>query len=194
MSDSPATTNPAAGGTPVKKAAKTKKPRPKPTHPRTSDMVNAAIKHLKERGGSSLQAIKKHIASSYKVDADKQASFIKKYLKSAVAKGTLVQSKGKGAAGSFKLPLSKAEAVKVAPKTAPVKKAPVKKILVKKAAPKKAGEKKKVTKRPAAKPPKAKIAAKKKALKVSPKKAKVTVKKVVKAKKPTGKKAAPKKK
>ncbi|XP_045466695.1 uncharacterized protein LOC123675387 [Harmonia axyridis] len=58
---------------------------------------------LKERSGSSLQAIKKFIASNYKVDSEKLAPFIKKYLKSAVQSGSLVQTKGKGASGSFKL-------------------------------------------------------------------------------------------
>ncbi|KAI8124158.1 histone H3 [Lucilia cuprina] len=48
-------------------------------------MVDAAIKTLKER------------------DAQKLSPFIKKYLKSAVDSGKLVQPKGKGAAGSFKL-------------------------------------------------------------------------------------------
>lgn len=81
-------------------AATKKKPA---THPRTSDMVNAAIKSLKERGGSSLQAIKKYVSANYKVDADKLSPFIKKYIKSAVASGALVQTKGKGASGSFKL-------------------------------------------------------------------------------------------
>ncbi|XP_045466720.1 histone H1B-like [Harmonia axyridis] len=66
-------------------------------------MVNNAIKDLKERSGSSLQAIKKFIASNYKVDSEKLAPFIKKYLKSAVQSGSLVQTKGKGASGSFKL-------------------------------------------------------------------------------------------
>lgn len=80
-----------------------KKPRAKPAHPRTSEMVSSAIKSLKERGGSSLQAIKKYIAVNYKVDPEKFAPFIKKYLKSAVASGELVQTKGKGASGSFKL-------------------------------------------------------------------------------------------
>nr|CAH7730109.1 unnamed protein product [Callosobruchus chinensis] len=44
---------------------------------------------LKERGGSSLQAIKKYIAANYKVDAEKVAPFIKRYLKSSVASGAL---------------------------------------------------------------------------------------------------------
>lgn len=99
---------PSAGASPKKKdsgkaTAASKKPRVKPSHPKTSDMVTAAIKNLKERGGSSLQAIKKYISSNYKVDAEKLAPFIKKYLKSAVTSGSLVQTKGKGASGSFKL-------------------------------------------------------------------------------------------
>ena len=80
-------TAPAASSPAVKKsksAAVAKKPRVKPTHPPTAEMVNNAIKNLKERGGSSLQAIKK-------------------YLKGAVANGQLIQTKGKGASGSFKI-------------------------------------------------------------------------------------------
>nr|AHY22511.1 histone deacetylase [Dastarcus helophoroides] len=97
----------AAAETPVKKEKKVSKhPRSKPSHPPTSEMVNNAIKGLKERGGSSLQAIKKYVAANYKVDAEKVAPFIKKYLKSAVVSGSLVQTKGKGASGSFKLATS----------------------------------------------------------------------------------------
>jgi phosphopantetheine adenylyltransferase len=80
-----------------------KKPRIKPVHPPTSEMVNSAINDLKERTGSSLQAIKKYISANYKIDSDKLSPFIKKYLKSAVAGGILIQKKGKGASGSFKL-------------------------------------------------------------------------------------------
>jgi hypothetical protein len=80
-----------------------KKTTKKPSHPPTSEMVYNAIKNLKERGGSSLQAIKKYVAANYKVDAERVSPFIKKYLKSAVADGKLVQTKGKGASGSFKL-------------------------------------------------------------------------------------------
>lgn len=93
----------------VKTKSATKKAAP--THPPTAQMVNNAIKNLKERGGSSLQAIKKYIASTYKVDAEKVAPFIKKYLKSAVDGGTLIRTKGKGASGSFKLAVVKAEGV-----------------------------------------------------------------------------------
>jgi hypothetical protein len=82
-------------------------------------MVGNAIRSLKERGGSSLQAIKKYIAANYKVDSEKLSPFIKKYLKSAVASGELVQTKGKGASGSFRLAAAKPEKTAVA--SAPVR-------------------------------------------------------------------------
>lgn len=170
MSDNavPAAASPAAA-TPKKKAkVSAKKPKPASTHPKVAEMVNSAISSLKERGGSSLQAIKKHIASQYKVDVDKLSPFIKKYLKSAVASGTLVQTKGKGATGSFKLGASGQKSKE----TASVKQA-------------------KKTKRessaPAAK--KTKTAAAKKASKPKPK---VEKKKASAAKKTPVKKAAPK--
>lgn len=108
MADTEATGNVVATATatqssPAKKEKKVKKTPTKPSHPKTSEMVLAAIKGLKERGGSSLQAIKKYIAANYKVESEKIAPFIKKYLKSAVDTGVLVQTKGKGASGSFKL-------------------------------------------------------------------------------------------
>ncbi|XP_042487607.1 histone H1B-like [Macadamia integrifolia] len=107
MADSAVASDAPAPATPAKKpkasAGAAKKPKAKPTHPKTSEMVNNAIKELKERSGSSLQAIKKYIAAHYKVDAEKLAPFIRKYLKSAVESGALIQTKGKGASGSFKL-------------------------------------------------------------------------------------------
>lgn len=66
-------------------------------------MVTGAIKYLNKRGGSSLQGIKKHISESFKVDAEKLSLFIKKFIKSAVSNGKLIQTKGKGCSGSFKL-------------------------------------------------------------------------------------------
>ena len=66
-----------------------------PVHFRTSEMVATAISCLKDRGGSSLQAIKKHIAANYKVDSEKLSPVVKMYLKTAVASGELVQTKGK---------------------------------------------------------------------------------------------------
>jgi len=154
---------PAAGS--AGKAAKAKVPRTKPAHPPTNEMVQGAIKSLKERGGSSLIAIKKYIAANYKVDVEKLAPFIKRALKSGVTSGTLVQTKGKGASGSFKL---SASSLKDKPAKKPVKavrkpsgarpkKTPKKSV-------KKPVEKKKATKSPVkAKKPKAKPTKAKKA-------------------------------
>ncbi|CAL1282302.1 unnamed protein product [Larinioides sclopetarius] len=158
-----------------------------PTHLKVSEMVVKSMTTLKERGGSSLQAIKKHISSEYKVDIDRLTPFIKKYLKSAVAAGTLVQTKGKGANGSFKLSAS-------GQKTKEPKKT-VKKVKKEGAAsPKKAKApgKSREEKKPAAK--KSTGGTKKVAKPKSPKKAKATKPKAPKPKKPkTPKKAAPKK-
>ena len=85
------------------KAKATKPERTKSSHPPTSEMVPAAIRELKDRKGSSLQAIKKYMATTYKVDTEKMAPFIRKYLKAAIISGAVVQTKGKGASGSFKL-------------------------------------------------------------------------------------------
>merc|ERR1712088_1201805 len=155
-----------------KKAPAAKKPKAKPTHPPTSAMIAAAIKALKERNGSSLAAIKKYIAATYKVDVVKLAPFIRKALK-------------KGA--EAKKPKAKKPKAKK-PKAKKVKKSP------KKAAKKPAAKKAKTPKK-AAKP-----AAKKPAAKKTPKKAaaKKPAAKKPAAKKPaakkTPKKAAPKKK
>merc|ERR1712228_952282 len=100
----------------------------------------------------SLPAIKKYIAANYKVDIVKLAPFLKKAIKSMVEKKTLVQVKGKGASGSFKL--GKVEKPKVK-KTAKPKKA--------KSPKKKAAKKSPAKKKPAAK--KAKSPAKKAAAK-----------------------------
>ena len=59
-----------ASQTSAKKEKKPKNPRTKPSHPSTSEMVINAIKGLKERGGSSLRAIKKYIADNYIEDAE----------------------------------------------------------------------------------------------------------------------------
>ncbi|KAJ8667506.1 hypothetical protein QAD02_009169 [Eretmocerus hayati] len=106
----------------AKKAAGAKKPAKPRAHPPAGDMVLAAIKGLADKKGSSLQAIKKYIAAHYKCDVEKQSIFIRKFLKSAVAKKTITQTKGSGAAGSFKL-APKAEGVKKVAKKPAAKKA-----------------------------------------------------------------------
>ncbi len=96
-----ATTTPSKAKKP--KASSAKKPKALANHPPVAEMVLASITNLKERSGSSSQAIKKYIAANYKVEVERLTPFIKKYLKSAVVNGVLTQTKGKGANGSFKL-------------------------------------------------------------------------------------------
>ena len=74
-------------------------------HPKYSAMIADAITKLKERGGSSRQAILKFILAHYKVGSEinKINARIKVSLKSGVKSGFLKQSRGTGAAGSFRL-------------------------------------------------------------------------------------------
>jgi histone H1/5 len=186
------TTEVAAPATPVvakspikKKVAAPKAKKAAATHPTTAVMVTAAIKELKEKKGSSLPAIKKYLAANYKVDSAKLAPFIRKFLKAAVVKGLLVQVKGTGASGHFKLAVE-------AKKPATKKKAAAKKPAAKKpAAAKSAGTPKK---RKAPKKAKAAEPAAKKAKKVAaapkPKAAK-PAKSPAKAKKAPATKAKP---
>merc|ERR1711885_104282 len=148
-------------------APKVKKaPKAPAAHPKYSVMIAAAITALKDRTGSSRQAILKYICANYKVDAAKAAVQVRMALKRGVAKGALkmARASGKGA-GSFKVvKVEKPKEVKKAkkPKAKKVKK-------VKKAAKKPAA--KKAAKKPAAKKPAAKKAAKKPAAKkAAPKK------------------------
>lgn len=170
-----------------KTAKKTAKPKTKRTHPSAAEMVMEAVENLRDRNGSSLQAIKKYIVENYEVDIDRQAIFIKKFLQKAAGSGTLTRTKGQGATGSFKLPVkddvnkSRPKALRRFPsspkkisaeeKKAVAAKKPVKRAM-KKSTPKKVGAKSKKTKmsiakktvKPLAKPktPKAKKAIKKK--------------------------------
>ncbi|KAL2717551.1 hypothetical protein V1478_013251 [Vespula squamosa] len=84
-------------------------PKPNPPIP---EMITTAIEKLKDPKGSSFYAIKKYIAAKYKVDMDRLKPFIKKFLKAAVSTGKIIQIKGKGASGSFKLPFTKSKVVK----------------------------------------------------------------------------------
>merc|ERR1719400_2146201 len=149
----------AAAAKPAAKKAPAK-PKAKPTHPKSAEMV-AAIKALKERGGSSLPAIKKYIAANYKCDVVKLAPFIRKALKKGVESKKIVQVKASYKMGKEekpkkvkKKPVKKAKKPK-APKKAAAKKAKSPKKAAKKPAAKKAKTPKKAAK-PAAKKPKAK--------------------------------------
>lgn len=173
------------------KAVKVPKPKTKvkkQDHPKYADIIVAAIGALKERSGSSRQAILKYAQANYSVK-DGANTHLKQALKRGVAAGTLKQVKGAGASGSFKVAEKAAKKVKKVKK--PKAKKPVKKAAAKKTP-------KKAAKKPAAKKPAAKKAKKPAAKKVAKKPAakkpaakKPAAKKVVKK---AGKKAAPKKK
>ena len=187
-----ATAAPAAT-TPTKK--KVSKPKVPAAHPKYVDMIRAALGSLKERGGSSRQAILKYIMANFKVGNDVNSinSHLKLALKSGVKKGALKQAKGTGASGSFKLgekpkTEKKPKAKKVTkPKAAKPKKAAAAK--PKKAAgEKKTAEKKKKSPKKAAAPKKVKTP-KKKAPAKSPKKAAAKPKKAKTPKKTAAKKA-----
>lgn len=173
------------------KAKKPAKPRKAAAHPKYSEMIAAAVAALKERGGSSRQAILKYIIKNYKVGDNEAAtnSRLKLALKAGVKKGTLKQAKGTGASGSFRL----GEAAKK-PKAAKPKKAKKPKAAKPKKAAKKPAAKKTATKKPAAKKTKTpkKAAAKPKKAAKSPKKAAAKPKKAAKSPKKV-KAAKPKK-
>ncbi|XP_063898005.1 histone H1-like [Helicoverpa armigera] len=69
----------------------------------TKIMINQALMDLNSRKGVSLYAIKKYIQEKYNVDTEKLNFHMKKYIKKAVEEGKIVQMKGIGASGSFKL-------------------------------------------------------------------------------------------
>merc|ERR1712048_1026044 len=120
MSDAEAAPAAAPAAAPVKekKAKKPAAPKKPAEHPKYAVMVAAAITSLKERGGSSRQAILKYISANYKA-GDNAASHLKLALRAGVKNGSLAQSKGTGASGSFKL-----GAKKEAPKKKPAAKKP----------------------------------------------------------------------
>merc|ERR1711942_28145 len=133
-----------ADAAPAKKAVKAKKPAKKAEHPPYAVMIAAAIKALKERGGSSRAAILKYVLANNKIaDAAKAQVRCKLAIRKMLAAKKLVPVKG-----SFKLAKEPAKPKK-------------KKVVKKKKAAKKPAAKK--AKKPAAK--KAKKPAKKAAKK-----------------------------
>ncbi|CAH1383898.1 unnamed protein product, partial [Tenebrio molitor] len=87
----------------AKKEKKAKNPRAKPSHPPTSEMVNNAIKGLKERGGSSLQAIKEVRRRKLQSRRRKGRPFHQEISERRRGVGISGSDEGKGASGSFKL-------------------------------------------------------------------------------------------
>merc|ERR1712051_480896 len=124
------------------KVKKTTKPKVAPSHPTYAVMVDAAVKALKERTGSSRQAILKYITANYKLgdDTKKVGVPLRLALKKGIFAGTLKMAKktGKGA-GCYKIGEKAKEEKK------PVAKKPMKKVKTpKKMNPKKAEKAKKV--------------------------------------------------
>ena len=150
-------------------------------HPKYIDMITAAIVALTERSGSSRQAIVKYITANYKV-GEKANVHVKLALRKAVTAGSLVQTKGSGASGSFKV--KKVEKPK--PKAKPAVKKPAAKKVKKPAAKKPAASKKTTAKKST--PTKKSAAAKKSTPKKKP-----AAKKPASAKKPKAKKTPAKK-
>ncbi|XP_077998692.1 sperm-specific H1/protamine-like protein type 1 [Glandiceps talaboti] len=177
-------------------SATVKKTKAAPTHPKTLDMVVEAIKALKDKKGSSVQAIKGYILSHYPtVSPSHLTSSLRRALKAGTESGKLVRPAGStatGVTGRLRVgklpekPKKKPATKKATPKKKPVKKAKDKKTPKKakktpKKSTKKAGEKKKTPKKvvKAKKTPTKKAAIKKAPTKASkPKKPKA--KKVVK--------------
>lgn len=86
----------------TKKAAGAGAAKRKATGPPVSELITKAVAASKERNGLSLAALKKALAAGG-YDVEKNNSRIKLSLKSLVNKGILVQTRGTGASGSFKL-------------------------------------------------------------------------------------------
>ena len=136
----------------VTTAAKAKKSAPvKRDHPAYSEMIMSSIMHLKERNGSSRQAITRHVASNFNIpNPDKVQNNVRAALKKMTVAGKLVAgaAEGRKGAGCFKLsPAEKILRVKATKKASkPPKKAAALKKLPKKVAKKKAVLKSKAVK------------------------------------------------
>ena len=178
MSDSAAAAAPTQKVKTPKK--KTSKPKTPASHPKYSQMIKAAVVALKEKSGSSRQAILHYIVKNYKVADEKTVNqHLKMALRAGVKNNSLKHAKGSGASGSFKLGEAKT----------PSK---VKKPVAKKAKKPKAAKPKKAKKPKSPKKPKTAAKPKKPMVKKSPKK--VAKPKATKAAKPKAKKAkSPKK-
>ncbi|XP_013036285.2 histone H1.0 [Anser cygnoides] len=165
------TDSPIPAPAPAAKPKRARAPRKPASHPTYSEMIAAAIRADKSRGGSSRQSIQKYVKSHYKVGqhADLQ---IKLAIRRLLTTGVLKQTKGVGASGSFRL--AKGDKAKRSPAGRKKKK----KAARKSTSPKKAARPRKA--RSPAKKPKAAARKARKKSRASPKKAKKP--KTVKAK------------
>ncbi len=115
-----AETAPAAAAPPAKAPKKKSAAKAKKAGPGVGELIVKAVSASKERSGVSLAALKKALAAGG-YDVEKNNSRVKLAIKSLVTKGTLLQVKGTGASGSFKISKKQAETKK---KPAPKAKKP----------------------------------------------------------------------
>uniref|UniRef100_A0A8C4TLP6 Histone H1 n=1 Tax=Erpetoichthys calabaricus TaxID=27687 RepID=A0A8C4TLP6_ERPCA len=94
---------------PAKAPKKKASAKPKKIGPSVSDLIVKAVSASKERHGLSLAGLKKALAAGG-YDVEKNNARVKLSVKSLVSKGSLVQTKGTGASGSFKINKKQAEA------------------------------------------------------------------------------------
>ena len=71
-------------------------------HPKYSEMITAAVVSINEQGGCSRQKILKYIGANYEV-SDGYEVRARLALNQMVRTGALIQTKGTGASGAFKL-------------------------------------------------------------------------------------------
>lgn len=81
---------------------RSRKPKTSPQHPKYADMIAAAISGMKERGGTSRQKIIKYIGANYKVGNGFEVQ-VRLAIKRMLQARKLIQVKGTGASGSFRL-------------------------------------------------------------------------------------------
>ncbi|XP_007555403.2 histone H1-like, partial [Poecilia formosa] len=143
---------------PAKAPKKKSATKAKKDGPSLAKLIVAAVADSKERKGMSVAALKKVLAGKG-VDVAKANKRINTAVTKLVTNGTLSQTKGTGASGSFKLAKKEPKAAKPAKKV--VKKAPAK-------AKKPAAKKATTPKNPAAKKAAANKSPKKAAAKKSP--------------------------
>ena len=83
---------------------KAKKPAVARSHPPYGDTVVRAVREMKERGGSSRQAIIKYIRDNFKMAVSENVnSYVRRSLVAAAEAGRLVYTKGTGVSGSFRV-------------------------------------------------------------------------------------------
>ncbi|VDL91314.1 unnamed protein product [Schistocephalus solidus] len=103
------------------RALAVKRQRPRSVNPPFGQMIVEAIGALQGRNGSSRQAILKYIKAHHTLGEKVVARRLRRTLITATAAGKLIQTRGSGASGSFKLPEKLKAPVKLQTRVSPVK-------------------------------------------------------------------------